>query len=69
MLDLTLEQNTALAKGAHAYSHDASEAKAGVANAIQQSVDHTEAAQRTVVDLAKEVIDTVKQQREVKHVR
>jgi hypothetical protein len=62
LLDLTLEQNTAQGEAAHAYSHDAGEAKSGVAKAIEQSVDHTEAAQRTVLDLAKEVICTVKQQ-------
>ena len=61
LLDLTLEQNTAEGEAVHAYTHHASEPKLGVANASEQTVHYTEAAQRTVLDLAKEVICTVKQ--------
>jgi hypothetical protein len=68
LLDLTVEQSNTAVEAAHEYSHDASEAKGGIAKVIRQSVDHTEEAQKTVLDLAakqtREVSDTVKHQRE-----
>jgi hypothetical protein len=71
LLDFTLEQSNTLAEATHEYRHDASRAQAGITNAFRHSVDHADAAQKTVLDLAakqtKEVSDTVKHQHAVTH--
>ena len=41
LLDLAVEQSTAVLDAAKECSHDASKAKAGISNMIQQSVDRT----------------------------
>jgi hypothetical protein len=68
LLDFTVEQSNTVVQAANEYSHDASKAKEEIAHVIRHSVDHAEAAQKTVLDLAakqtKEVGDTVKHQHE-----
>lgn len=66
LLDLTVEQSTAVVDAAKVCSHDASKAKAEVTNVIQQSVDRTVVAQNSVLDFAakqaKAMNEAVKQQ-------
>jgi hypothetical protein len=66
LLDLALEQSTAVVDAATEYSQDLSKAKAGIPKLIEQSVDRMVAAQNSVLDFAAEqnkaVSDAVKQQ-------